>query len=181
MDDREQLNRRYYLYRARWYKRGECDDWRQRQDRRYLARREDFRAAIQKRFKAIQTEFFRVEATLREVLKTQALLLNQLDHQLAELAGQPSPNPVQHPSFVGKYSLRGPAHEAFCDRKRRTRKVLNRHGYWWNMTFPTLEEAEAFDREQAEKKAKKQAEQRAKQMVRMQRWLDERLGVEKTD
>ena len=63
--------------------------------------------------------------------------------------------------------------------RRRTRQVLNRNGIWRSSIFPTLEEAEAYDLQQAQKKAQKRAERKAKQMVRMRRWLDERLGVEK--
>ena len=42
-----------------------------------------------------------------------------------------------------------------------------------------MEEADEYVLHEAEKKAAKRAERKAKQMVRMRRWLDERLGVEK--
>ena len=120
-----------------------------------------------------------METILREVLKAQFLLLNQLDHQLAELTGQPPPKQVPRRSFIGKRSLLGPCHEAFCEERRRTRQVLNRNGIWRSSIFPTLEEAETYDRQQAQKKAQKRAERKAKQIVWMRRWLDKRLGVEK--
>ena len=90
---------------------------------------------------------------MREVLKAQLLLLNQLDHQLAELTGQPPPKQVPRRSFIGKRSLLGPCHEAFCEERRRTRQVLNRNGIWRSSIFPTLEEAETYDRQQAQKKS----------------------------
>jgi len=43
-----------------------------------------------------------------------------------------------------------------------------------------VEEADEYVRQEAEKKAAKRAERKAKRMVRMERWLGERLGVEKS-
>ena len=178
MDDRQQPSR-YFLYCSRSYRLGKTEDWQRRYDAIYPARREDFQNDLKQRFEKIKDELRQVETILREVLKAQLLLLNQFDHQLAELTGQPPPKQVPRRSFIGKRSLLGPCHEAFCEERRRTRQVLNRNGIWRSSIFPTLEEAETYDRQQAQKKAQKRAERKAKQMVRMRRWLDERLGVEK--
>ena len=180
MDDRQQLSR-YFLHCSRSYRLGKTEDWQRHYDAIYSARCEDFQNDLKQRFEKIKDELRQVEIILREVLKAQLLLLNQLDHQLAELTGQPPPKQVPRRSFIGKRSLLGPCHEAFCEERRRTRQVLNRNGIWRSSIFPTLEEAEAYDRQQAQKKAQKRAERKAKQMVRMRRWLDECLGVENSD
>ena len=44
-----------------------------------------------------------------------------------------------------------------------------------------MEEADEYVRQEAEKKAAKRAERKAKRMLRMERWLGERLGMENTD
>ena len=89
MDDRQQLSR-YFLYCSRYYRLGKTEDWQRRYDAIYPARRGDFQNDLKQRFEKIKDELRQVETILREVLKAQLLLLNQLDHQLAELTGQPT-------------------------------------------------------------------------------------------
>ena len=92
----------------------------------------------------------------------------------------PPPEQIPNRHFIGKRSLKGPAFEKSYERQLRTRRLRSNYdGCWYTRVFPTVEEADEYVRQEAEKKAAKRAERKAKRMVRMERWLGERLGVEK--
>ena len=56
----------------------------------------------------------------------------------------------------------------------------NYDGRWYNRVFSTVEEADEYVRQEAEKKAARRAERKAKWMVKMERWLGEKLGFEQS-
>ena len=181
MDDQQQRrSRAAYSYYWRWYCRRRVEIRQQRQQC-YQARRKEFRASLRQQFAPIKAEFRAVESVLQEVLAAQAHLLHRLDQQLAELNGEPPPEQIHHHDFIGKRSLKGPAFEKWYERQLRTRRLRSNYdGCWYTRVFPTVEEADEYVRQEAEKKAAKRAERKAKRMVRMERWLGERLGVEKS-
>ena len=181
MDDQQQRRfRAAYLYYARWYGHERLEVWQQRQQC-YQARWAEFRDSVRQQFAPIRAEFRAIESVLQEVLAAQAHLLHRLDQQLAELNGEPPPEQIPNRHFIGKRSLKGPAFEKSYERQLRTRRLRSNYdGCWYNRVFPTVEEADEYVRQEAEKKAAKRAERKAKRMVRMERWLGERLGVEKS-
>jgi len=150
-------------------------------DFRQSVEAQQLEAEFKSRHRELEDQYKTIIALCERLLEVEAHILNDLDHQLAKQQGEPPPKKVPLRDFVGKRSRLGPSREKHYEQKLRTRKVLNRNGFWWDVVFPTVEEAEAFDREQAEKKLQKQTKKKAKQMVRMQRWLGERLGVENSD
>ena len=181
MDDQQQRwFRTTYSYYTRWYCR-ERVKIRQQRQQCYQARRKEFRASLRQQFAPIKAEFRAVESILHELLAAQAHILHRLDQQLAAQNGEPPPEQIPHHDFIGKRSLKGPAFEKWYERQLRTRRIRsNYNGCWYNQVFSTVEEADEYVRQEAEKKAAKRAERKAKRMVRMERWLGERLGVEKS-
>ena len=137
---------------------------------------------MHQQFALIRAELQAVESVLQEVLAAQAAPLHSLDQQLAKLNVEPPPEQIPHRHFIGKRSLKGPAFEKSYERQLRTLRLRSNYdGCWYNRVFPTVEEADEYVRHEAEKKAAKRAERKAKRMVRMVRWLGERLGMENSD